>query len=372
MKLEPELADRLRAEADRLDVSDPQARRIARRGQRRARFRFAGVALAVFAVAAMSAGLGWLVTDDDAVQVAGPPREYSELQRIQEEGDESAGLEPVPQSSPPTPRKIFGANPRIVPGSASGAGGGGATESSGTSDSTPSLSVIGGAPGPATGTGGGLASPRVIKTALLRIEVGEDSLGATFGEVERLAARHGGFVSESFTRSNPARSGELEIRVPAAVFESVVADLKALGRVELQRVSGVDVTAEFVDLQARLRNWEAHERVLVRLMSEANSIAESLQVQRELQNVRVEIERILGQLRVLRDQTDLASITIAIHEPGAAEGPGGDESAWDRAVGAAGRVLEAMLVGLGYLLPILAALMVLWLVARAIRSRRTS
>ena len=377
MKPGPELGERLRAEAQRLDVEDPSFAVIARRGRRRTRLRTGAIAMSILAFAAVSVGLGLRVTQEDDPVLEARAQRPVEVPAftgddLQEDEDQySYEISEEPAAPPPRAQKGEFAG-------ASGAGSAGATDDligeqqgsagpgSGGQGTTPSASVAG---GPAVG--GSPASPHVIKTARLRLEVRENSLSGTFAEVERLAGRHGGFVSDSFTRSDPARSGELTIRIPAAVFESVVAELKSLGRVEAQRISGVDVTADFVDLQARLRNWEAQERVLVRLMGEANTINESLQVQRELQGVRVEIERIQGQLRVLRDQTELASISLSIHEPGAAEEPPSERSAWDRAVTAASEVLAAMLVGLGYLLPILAALLILWLGARAVRSRRT-
>jgi hypothetical protein len=366
--LEPRLAERLRAEAERLDVTAPSFGALARHGRRRGIVQTAAKGLLVVALIGASAGIGLVVTRDDApverasrgIVAERPPRLFEDFPRI------------APPPAPPAAGEdeftlggtgTTGSNTGGSPGSASGAGGGG-----GSQPAPEEADVI--SP-PAQGAGNPLATPRVIKTARLRVEVEEDTLGATFSDVERLAGRSGGFVSDSFTRSNPARSGELTIRVPAVVFESVVADLKSLGSVESQRISGVDVTADFVDLAARLRNWEAQEHVLVRLMGEANTINESLQVQRELQGVRVEIERIQGQLRVLRDQTDLASISLAIHEPGVAEESTDDQGAWDRALSAAGKVFEAMVVGLGYLVPILAALVILWLLTRAVRSRRT-
>ena len=365
MKPGSDLAERLRAEAARLEVGAPPVAAAANRGRRRSLLRTGAVSLSLVAFSAASIGLGLIVTsgEEERLQVVGPVRGREEV-FFEDNRDR---LENVPQPSPAD----FG-------GGAGGGGGGRpanqpaaeygfaqGSDATGGGQSTPP-----GESPPAAPPAAGGSTAKVIKTARLRLEVGEDSLSGAFAEVERLAGRHGGFVSDSFTRSDPARSGELTIRVPAAVFESVVADLKSLGRVEAQRISGVDVTADFVDLQARLRNWEAQERVLVRLMGEANTINESLQVQRELQTVRLEIERILGQLRVLRDQTELASISLSIHEPGAAEEPPSEQNPWEKAVAAAGDVLAAMLVGLGYLLPISAALLILWFGARAIRSRR--
>jgi hypothetical protein len=367
MTLEPELAQRLGAEADRLDVAAPSFAALARHGRRRGRLQTAGKGLLVVALIGASAGLGLVVTRDDAPGERATRGITSE--RPRQIFENFPRIAPRPSPSPAGEDEYtlgaVGTSGRSTDSTGGVGEGGGGTVA--PSEATPSLSGISGArPSP----GGALASPRVIKTARLRIEVEEDSLGATFADVERLAGRSGGFVSDSFTRSNPARSGELTIRVPAPLFESVVGELKSLGTVESQRLSGVDVTADFVDLGARLRNWEAQEHVLVRLMGEANTINESLQVQRELQGVRMEIERIRGQLQVLRDQTDLATISIAIHEPGVEEEPSEDDGAWDRALAAAGAVFEAMIVGLGYLLPIAGALLILWFIARAVRSRR--
>lgn len=360
MKLEPDLALRLRAEADRLDVSSPPAASLVRRSRRHGRMQTLGKGLLVLAVIGSSAGTGLIVTKED------PP--VQQATRGVRDQDREQAYENNPE--------LFdsGIRPRTTVRNQGGTtSGGGVAASSGTTGST-STSVV---PGEATTPRGSLvvppnaASPRVIKTARMRIEVGDGSLNEAFAEVERLAGRYRGFIHESSTSSFRGRSGRVTIRVPSPVFESAVAELKSLGRVESQSVEGVDVTADFVDLGSRLRNWEAQERVLLRLMSEANTINESLQVQRELQDVQLEIESIRGQLRVLRDQTDLATISMTLHEPGAAAGTDPKEKgAWERALAAAGEVLEAMLLGLGYLVPIFAALLVLWMLSRAIRSRR--
>jgi hypothetical protein len=374
MKPGPDLAERLREEASRLHVDLPPFAAVAKRGRRRGRLRTGAIALSLVVLSGASIGLGLLTSRDDVSRQqaesgagGGEPagqreQAFENNERIFEDFQElvPAG-ETVTSEQAGSEESAYADDLQAQDGS---------TGSDGDQAGTPRGSLV---VRPGT-TGGSLASPRVIKTARLRLEVQESSLSATFAEVERLAGRHGGFVSDSFTRSDPARSGELTIRVPAAVFESVVAELKSLGRVEAQRISGVDVTSDFVDLTARLRNWEAQERVLVRLMAEANTINESLQVQRELQGVRVEIERIQGQLRVLRDQTELASISLSIHEPGVVEPleHPEDASAWDRAVSAAREVLSAMLIGLGYLLPIIAVIVLLWFVSRAVRSRRAT
>jgi hypothetical protein len=83
------------------------------------------------------------------------------------------------------------------------------------------------------------------------------------------------------------------------------------------------------------------------------------------------VERLKGQLRLLRDQTSLGTITIRIHEKGVAPGDEPNElaSAWGRAIEGAEDVLVAVIVGLGYLIPILVVLLLIWLGFRTVRSR---
>ena len=148
--------------------------------------------------------------------------------------------------------------------------------------------------------------------------------------------------------------------------------MRDLGTVVREESTTEDVTAQYVDLQARVRNWRAQETVLLRLMDRADSIEESITVQRRLQSVQETIERLLGQLRVLRDRTDLSTITVELSEEGAV--PAGGESvlggAWRRATAGFVEVIAAAVVGVGYLLPLAALGAAAWFVARGVRQRR--
>lgn len=219
-------------------------------------------------------------------------------------------------------------------------------------------------------------SQRIIKTASVSVQVRRGTFQERFQEATMVATRHGGFVSSSSTAAARQRSGELIIRVPASEFEATMGELKALGTVKGERVSGQDVTAQFVDLEARLRNWEAQEAVLLRLMQQSKTIEDSLKVQRTLQDVQLAIEEIRGQLRVLSDQTDLSTITLSMVEAGpvAAKANGGLTfgRAWRQAIHAIATVLGALVVGLGYVLPIgliAFALLLMWLGYRRLRPR---
>lgn len=220
----------------------------------------------------------------------------------------------------------------------------------------------------------------VVKTAQLTVEVGKDQFGRAFDTATLVAGRYGGYVESSTMSGTKTRSGDLVIRVPAGSFDDAMRDLRALGTVQRQSIEGRVVTAEFVDLQARLRTWEAQESVLLGLMKDATTIDATLRVQRELQDVQFRIEQIKGQLGVLEDQTALATIQLSMHETGApvvtkqasvGERPSLAE-AWTRALNGFLGVVYAIVVGLGYLVPVSALLVLGWLGYRRLRPRVTA
>ena len=244
----------------------------------------------------------------------------------------------------------------------------------------------GGGAGPAAG--GGLSSvgslppvgPDIVKTAGISIEVKKGGFETAFDAATTIAGRYAGYVEDSSMQGINAKSGELTIRVPASAFDQAMNDLRGLGSVEGQSISGQDVTSQFVDLNARLRTWEAQEAVLLRLMRRATSIESTLRVQNQLQDVQFRIEQIKGQLRLLENQTSLATIDVSLREVGAVVGvrqtmarerPSLGE-AWDRAIDGFLGVIFAVVVGLGYLIPLAAIAFAIGFGYRRYRARPAS
>ena len=215
----------------------------------------------------------------------------------------------------------------------------------------------------------------VVKTAEIRVEVSKDGFAAAFDRASLVAARYGGYVESSSMAGARARSGDLVIRVPSERFDDAMRDVRGLGKVKHEAVSGQVVTEQFVDLEARLRTWEAQEAVLLDLMGRAHSVASTLRIQRELQDVQFRIEQIKGQLRVLEDQTTLATIHVSLREPGAPVVPldeGARPSlaeAWRKAVDGVLGVAYVTVVGLGYLVPLSLIGLAVWVAARRLIRR---
>jgi hypothetical protein len=223
--------------------------------------------------------------------------------------------------------------------------------------------------------------PAVVKTATLDVQVAKGDFDTAFQTASDIAGRYGGYVQSSSTSGTRVHSGMLTIRVPSSSFNDAMRDLAGLGVPQSRSMSGQDVTNQYVDLNARLRTWQTQEAVLLRLMRRATSVEATLRVQTNLQDVQFRIEQIKGQLRVLENQTDLATIDLSMHEPGAAihpqQRPVRDErpslaEAWTKAVDGFLGVLYATVVGLGYLVPIALIALAVWFAVRRMRPATTS
>jgi Domain of unknown function (DUF4349) len=103
-----------------------------------------------------------------------------------------------------------------------------------------------------------------------------------------------------------------------------------------------------------LRNFVAQERVLLRLMDRARSIRDTIEVERELQGVQLQVERIRGRLRYLKNQSALGTITVSLAVAGVPppQPPGILARAWQRAVATFLAVVSGVIIASGFVLPV--------------------
>src|SRR6185295_6582072 len=82
-----------------------------------------------------------------------------------------------------------------------------------------------------------------------------------------------------------------------------------------EKVSGQDVSEEYLDLEARIRSKKALETQFLEIMKQARKVSDALEVQGELADVRTEIERFEGRRRFLENQSTLSTITATLQMP---------------------------------------------------------
>ena len=213
---------------------------------------------------------------------------------------------------------------------------------------------------------------RVIREARLALVIPAESFDDRFAQAVEVASTNEGFVSTSTTRE---RAGTLEIRVPAENFDETLGGLRALGDVSVQRISGQDVTAEYVDLQARLRIARSRREVLLRLMDQAVTIDQTIRVQNALDETQLRIEQLQGTIRLLDDRVALATVEVSMREEGVQVVEDVETAslpnAFERSVSGFVGVVAAIVVGIGYLIPLALLGLAVWFVVSLVRRRRS-
>lgn len=150
--------------------------------------------------------------------------------------------------------------------------------------------------------------PRIIHKAELDLRVA--SCAETLKKIEALAPAESGFLESSTLAENAAR---ITLRVPAARFDAVRGKLRDLAlRVRQDSVTAADVTKQYFDREARLRNLRAAEQQFLDVMKRAHTVPDVLAVTKQLAETRGEIEIADAEFRHLRDQIDMAEIDVRL------------------------------------------------------------
>jgi hypothetical protein len=248
----------------------------------------------------------------------------------------------------------------VAEGSAEASPGGGGSKASDRAVSSSAVPQVG---------------PQVVKTASLRLGIAHGSFEDKVGEAHAVADSYAGFVVESFASQGSGKriaEGSLVLRIPAESYDSALSRLRELGKVESLEESGQDVSKEFVDLNARIRQLRAVEAQLLELLQRADDVPAALAVQNQLSQVQLDLEQARGRLQYLDNRVAFATISMSMHELGVvAPKDGGFKivAAWATAGSAFLSVVGWLFIGIAVAAPVLILLGLGFLVGRVIRRR---
>ena len=253
-----------------------------------------------------------------------------------------------------------GGGGEVAEGSAEASPGGGGSKASDRAVSSSAVPQVG---------------PQVVKTASLRLGIAHGSFEDKVGEAHAVADSYAGFVVESFASQGSGKriaEGSLVLRIPAESYDSALSRLRELGKVESLEESGQDVSKEFVDLNARIRQLRAVEAQLLELLQRADDVPAALAVQNQLSQVQLDLEQARGRLQYLDNRVAFATISMSMHELGVvAPKDGGFKivAAWATAGSAFLTVVGWLFIGIAVAAPVLILLGLGFLVGRVIRRR---
>jgi len=218
---------------------------------------------------------------------------------------------------------------------------------------------------------------KVIKTALVEMEAGKGDYVKIREDAVAVAKAAGGYVQdESSSRDDEGLTyATLTLRIPADKFDEVMSEVSSLGDVKATRVSTEDVSAEYVDLESRLRHLQAEEEFYLSLIGKAQTIQEMITIREHLDGIQLEKEQVQGRMSFLDQQAGFSTLTLSLDEVA----PDSDDEGgfWD-SVGDAflsfGRGLKQLALGFFYALPYLLILLVIavavWLLVRRFSRKR--
>jgi len=184
-------------------------------------------------------------------------------------------------------------------------------------------SVSPNAPSPATGASFGLVQPaaytdkagaafekKLIRNVELGLTVADVRTAAE--QIRRLTEANGGEISNlEVTDSGGSVSATIVARVPASGLSTALAEYKKLAvRTDHEQVSARDVTREFYDNEAHLRNLRAEEQQYLTIMKQAQKVTDILEVSGKLSDVRDRIERLQAQIQVMTHDIQMSAVEI--------------------------------------------------------------
>jgi len=191
---------------------------------------------------------------------------------------------------------------------------------------------------------------KIVKEGSMTLEV--DDIAETMDKVAEMADELNGYVVSSYKHEyERGVSGHITIRVPVDEFEEAFIRLRQLAvAVPYETTTAEDVTEEYVDLEAQLSNLQATEAQYLVLLEKAETVEEMLKVQKELSNVRGQIEQIEGRMQYLEHTSETALIDVTLQETQGLAGPWSASAALQSAVRGLttfGRGLATVLIWLG-------------------------
>jgi hypothetical protein len=155
----------------------------------------------------------------------------------------------------------------------------------------------------------------IARTVSLSIVVKD--FDASRAVLDAILSRHNGYAAglNVVTPQGAARALQASLRIPAPQLTTVVAELKALGRVEAEAQNGEEVTQQHADLVARLKNSrETEQRLQAILLQRTGKISDVLSVEQEIARVRGEIEQMEAEQQTLEHRVEFATIDLKLAE----------------------------------------------------------
>ena len=155
---------------------------------------------------------------------------------------------------------------------------------------------------------------QLIKEGSLNFETSD--ITETRRHIELLVQKYKAYISQEDERTTASRIyQDITVRIPKAHFDLFLSELSGdIKKFDNKSVTVQDVTEEFVDITARLAVKKETEQNYLRLLNQAKTIKDILDIQNKLQDLRSDIESIEGRLRYLQNSVNFSTLHISMYQ----------------------------------------------------------
>lgn len=169
---------------------------------------------------------------------------------------------------------------------------------------------------PAGPAGRDVASEKIESTGSMNLTVRH--LDAAVSALTALVSGDGGYVAAEETQSasgGAPASGTVTLQVPQKSFSTLIGQIGRVGTASSVSTKQVDVTGQYVDLQAQITALRATQQQYLTIMTKAQSIGDILAVQQELNSIDSQLQQVEGELHLLDGETTYGTLTVDLSEP---------------------------------------------------------
>jgi hypothetical protein len=155
---------------------------------------------------------------------------------------------------------------------------------------------------------------KIIKSGNIRFETA--NVKETHKFIKITVAEFGGYIgNENVYNFEDRIEHTVEVRVPEDKFNLLIDKItSSVEKLESKNISTVDVTEEFIDIEARIKTKKELEARYKEILKKASRVDEILNIEREMGNLRSEIESLEGRINYLKNRIALSSLTITFYE----------------------------------------------------------
>ncbi len=156
---------------------------------------------------------------------------------------------------------------------------------------------------------------KIIKSGNFRFQT--DDLDKTYNQILSATKKYKSFIkNDSQSNDDYQLSRTVYIRIPNENFDAFISEIsKGVSYFDRKDISSEDVTEEYIDVVSRIKTKKVLEERYYELLKKASKVSEMLEIEKQLSEIREEIEAKEGRLKYLQNKVSMSTLTIEFYKP---------------------------------------------------------